>query len=132
MPYKNKEQRKAHIKAYVKRYASRLKALGLCRRCRQKSDGFVYCPACRERDSWEQRRIHYGIDKTSFLSLWNAQNGKCAICKTILESYGRGNLDHDHVTGVIRGILCHKCNRGLGLFNDNVARLKTAIDYLSK
>ena len=40
--------------------------------------------------------------------------------------------DHDHITGVFRGWLCHECNRAIGNFKDNVSRLKKAIDYLDK
>jgi len=39
-------------------------------------------------------------------------------------------VDHDHKTGDIRGMLCHNCNRALGLFKDSVVNLKSAIEYL--
>ena len=39
-------------------------------------------------------------------------------------------LDHDHDAGTFRGWLCHKCNRSLGGFDDNLQSLKRAIDYL--
>ena len=62
----------------------------------------------------------------------------CPICLSTEESAkGAGNskngawcLDHDHTTGSFRGWLCHRCNRGIGCFSDDVNHLKRAISYL--
>lgn len=54
------------------------------------------------------------------------RSGKtCEICDQPAEA-----VDHDHVTGKIRGVLCHHCNRGIGLFEDNPDMLKAAAEYL--
>ena len=55
------------------------------------------------------------------------QQGKCALCPEPAT-----HLDHCHDTGKIRGLLCVKCNSGLGMFKDSVETLKAAIDYLSR
>lgn len=65
------------------------------------------------------------------------QDYKCAICKTIgfkmREDHVSGmNLDHCHETGLARGLLCHNCNRGLGLFQDSPDFLREAANYLEK
>jgi len=68
--------------------------------------------------------------------LFTEQNGRCAICGDEGLMFGEGTqrdtlpLDHDHITGQIRGLLCIKCNRGLGLFKDNPDVLRKAADYL--
>ena len=58
--------------------------------------------------------------------------GKCDICSTDIPGFGRKKLciDHDHTTGAFRGMLCQKCNLGLGNFNDDPNLLKKAIKYL--
>lgn len=56
------------------------------------------------------------------------QHGRCAICRK--SSKRRLHMDHDHKTKLVRGLLCGKCNKGLGLFNDTIDLLNRAIQYL--
>lgn len=75
----------------------------------------------------------YGMTVKERDALLASQNSACAICQTPLE--GRGHLthtDHDHNTGLIRGILCTNCNRGLGHFQDSASLLRKAAEYLEK
>lgn len=71
----------------------------------------------------------YGITLEQHKSMYIDQNGRCALCGEPVP-YDMVNTDHDHKTGKIRGILCRKCNMGLGLLGDNVEGLKTALRYL--
>lgn len=61
-----------------------------------------------------------------------AQKGVCAICGMPESSKGSSRLavDHDHITNKVRGLLCTKCNTGLGVFVDNTLFLSKAIEYL--
>lgn len=59
-----------------------------------------------------------------------AQDNKCAICQDEFSAENRACVDHDHKSGAIRGMLCHHCNTGLGLFRDQPERLAAAIQYL--
>lgn len=76
-------------------------------------------------------RKQYGITLAEYDELLKDQNYKCAICGNEDEVEGRRlAIDHCHSQGHVRGLLCGKCNRGLGLFNDNPELLNNAIGYL--
>jgi hypothetical protein len=68
----------------------------------------------------------YGITAADYDAMVEAQGGLCALCNERKPQH----VDHDRLTGRIRGVLCSCCNQGLGNFRDNVAALKAAIDYL--
>lgn len=106
-------------------------------------DGRSRCSACvssynRNRprlDSRSRRRYRlkteYGITKADFDRMLLEQSNKCKIC--VSTDWGpRGpNVDHDHATGVVRGLLCIRCNVGLGVFLDSPKLLEAARAYLS-
>ena len=70
----------------------------------------------------------YGMTTSDFDEWYNRQAGRCAICHTKPEILC---VDHDHETGLIRGLLCNNCNRGIGLLGDNISRLRSAVGYLT-
>jgi hypothetical protein len=74
----------------------------------------------------------YNITPRQYYAMLEAQGGLCAICGTIGDGDSRLTVDHDHATGVIRALLCGSCNRGIGQFKDDAARLLLAADYLRK
>lgn len=99
-----------------------------CKPCRSKirkqhSNGRVGKLAARK----AHIKARYGITLGEWDSLFAEQGGKCAIC---LEVPINPHTDHCHLTGTVRGILCPDCNKGLGLFKDDIARLQAAIKYL--
>lgn len=75
----------------------------------------------------------YGITLAQFDAMMENQNGQCAICGTT-DPKRKGSrylsVDHCHTTGVVRGLLCYKCNVALGNFEDDTDRLRRAIEYL--
>ena len=76
----------------------------------------------------------YGIDKEGYKKLLKLQNGKCAICG-LLEKEHRNqvlNVDHNHITKKVRGLLCNNCNRGIGHLKDSIFNLRKALEYLSE
>lgn len=82
-------------------------------------------PVSRSRHSFKQKlRQRYGIEPEDWARLYNEQNGQCAICG----STEKLNLDHDHETGEVRGILCWDCNVSLGKFTEK--ELENALEYL--
>ena len=75
----------------------------------------------------------YGITPADYNKMFDIQGGCCAICKGHQSTFDKKlAVDHDHVTGEIRGLLCSPCNRGLGDFRDDVIFLASAIKYLNK
>lgn len=78
----------------------------------------------------------YGITLAEYNSMLESQNNVCAICgnceteKTDKNKNRNLAVDHNHKTGKIRGLLCGKCNKMIGLANDNITILQSAINYL--
>ena len=91
--------------------------------------------AYKERYHEYKLQWKYKISKKDFNLLFESQNGVCAICgkpetrkqKGVLK---RLSVDHDHETGEIRGLVCHRCNTLLGMAEDNIEILENAILYL--
>lgn len=86
----------------------------------------------KQRQSWHLKQ-KYGITLEQYDELLIKQNGKCAVCSKPEqeERYRRLAVDHCHDTLKVRGLLCHRCNRAIGLLKDNVDYLRSAIVYLS-
>ena len=97
-------------------------------RARSQSGGFnCYCKVCRSRRNRAAHLLReYGLTPDALQELVAQQGGVCAICK----ERPAVHVDHDHVTGAVRGVLCFPCNAGLGQFRDRADILRTAIDYL--
>ena len=86
-----------------------------------------------------QNLVRYGVTPETFDALCEVQGNRCPICglsfSEPLDVGGKmkkPHIDHDHYTGAVRGILCGRCNAGLGCFNDNPERLHAAAEYLLK
>jgi hypothetical protein len=79
--------------------------------------------------SREKRRFRsYGLTPAKYDKLFIKQGGKCALCRmTPQEGL---HVDHDHNTGKIRGLLCRKCNTGLGKLGDTAESVQRAVKYL--
>ncbi len=69
----------------------------------------------------------YGISAEKYEQMISSQNGCCALCSEKAESLV---IDHNHKTGKVRALLCHKCNLGLGQFRESPETLIKAIQYL--
>jgi hypothetical protein len=112
-------------------------------------NGDTYCSVCKKKRSvdWKNKntdRIKKIYRKANYKRYYNIsieevdfilkkQNYKCAICNDLLNISKKKafNVDHSHTSLAVRGILCHNCNTGLGLFKDNIKNLFKAILYIS-
>lgn len=72
----------------------------------------------------------YGLNPSEFNAMLNSQGNGCAICGEQFESPSHACVDHDHQTSEVRGLLCRKCNSGIGQFNDKLNLLERAVEYL--
>ena len=81
----------------------------------------------------KQRKLHlfntYNLTEEQYNSLLENQNFRCKICGKPW-TFGTLQVDHDHKTNKIRGLLCRPCNVLLGMANDNQTILLKAIQYL--
>lgn len=84
-----------------------------------------------KRRGWSYNLKQYGITEEEYYIIFNNQNGCCKICKTHQNKLKSSlHIDHNHNTGKVRGLLCGKCNQGLGFFYDNIDLMEKAIEYL--
>ena len=93
------------------------------------------CKSCRNISSrGKHLKLRYGVSEKDYEKMLEEQGGVCKVCgKFELRSKSKYMVvDHCHTTGDVRGILCHKCNTALGLFNDDVDIMKKAIEYLGE
>jgi hypothetical protein len=82
--------------------------------------------------------VHKIATADEYERLASAQRQLCAICghcETMVDPSGRFKrlaVDHDALTGDIRGLLCARCNMGIGLFDHDARRLQAAVEYMLK
>ena len=87
-------------------------------------------------------KYRYGLEWDAYLQLVASSDGKCMLCGDPFVVFKAGStsktgrnrtsmhIDHDHITGKIRGLLCGPCNTGLGHFQDNPERLYAAATWI--
>lgn len=90
------------------------------------------CKLCRSKaaDKEKVRNYNmrkYGITLAHYSQMLKTQNGCCLICK---DGDKKLFVDHSHVTKEVRGLLCHQCNAGIGMFRENPIILQNAIKYI--
>lgn len=74
----------------------------------------------------------FGLTVDQYDEMLRAQGGGCAICGRLPRPDIALHVDHDHETGIVRGLTCFRCNNALGDFNDDPALLARASDYLDR
>jgi nitrate/TMAO reductase-like tetraheme cytochrome c subunit len=129
-------------KAYFANLRAKRKAAGLCLACGKHPYPCEFCrkknkermqkiragiPLPERQKSWKTQRDYFlkrkfGINEQIYNEMLLKQNNSCAICKKTNSGDKRTKnlaVDHCHKTGIIRGLLCAACNKGLGLFEDS-------------
>lgn len=91
---------------------------------------------------WSGLWKRYRVNKARFNEMWHAQKGQCAGCaadlahpewRSDMNKFGlKPEVDHDHATGKVRGLLCHACNDFLGKIKDDRERMQRLVAYLKR
>ena len=74
----------------------------------------------------------YGLTVEQYDAMLAKQRGRCAICGSTEPKHTNWSVDHDHVTGQVRGILCSACNTGIGQLQDDPDIVRKALEYIVK
>lgn len=95
-----------------------------------------YCgeDCARTAKSLGNAKWKYGIDMREYRRMWLKQAGVCAVCR-LPERTERNRLltvDHDHVSGHVRGLLCSQCNRAIGMLQDDPKVIAAAAAYVKR
>jgi len=107
----------------------------ICVTCKKKykptSSAQKRCIGCRHLLNGQ----YNGFTETDYRKLYKKQKGKCALCDKPekIVQYGKRRslgVDHNHKTGIVRGLLCRSCNSALGVLGDDVAGLRKALRYV--
>jgi hypothetical protein len=157
MPYKNPEDGKANKKEYYVMHHERelAKRREYCAKNRDKERARAaeyrnnnrdkvrasdkrfrekHLDKVKVRDTFLKRK--YGISLDEWNLLYEKQRGLCANsgCGKALETVGRWTAatDHDHISGIVRGLLCHGCNTALGLLHDDYVRINGLAEYVKQ
>jgi hypothetical protein len=97
---------------------------GRCKDCCKEhyhNTGYMH----RQKELVLKRRYHLTLDMYEDMVL--SQGDSCAICK---DGTSKLNVDHNHTTGKVRGLLCHSCNLAIGLLKDDVQITLNAAEYI--
>jgi hypothetical protein len=118
---KNRERSIAYVKRWQQENKERVNAF---RRARN---------ATRRQEIREGHlKRTFGLTLAEYAAILEAQGCGCAICGDVPEEGKSLHVDHDHDTRRIHGLLCFRCNGGLGQFSDDIDRLATAMAYIGK
>jgi len=113
--YRRQKEVKARTSAYNKKYAADNPEL------------------MKQKDRKNMLKRFWNMTSEQYNEMLKAQNGTCALCDRTESSPNKSLcIDHDHITGKIRGLLCDNHNRAMGLFKDSIEDLEKAVEYLKK
>jgi hypothetical protein len=115
-------------------YKSSKNIVGLsweCRDClrKRKIDSEGHYKTNKRKAFLAYRKRIFGLSEQDLSDLFISQRGACKICRVafIIDDY---HIDHCHKSGKVRGLLCRRCNTGIGFFDDDTTLLESAIKYL--
>lgn len=96
-------------------------------RCHNHNRLFVKAQKAARHEKYVEKT--YGLSEGQYAALYASQGGRCAICAIATGATKRLAVDHDHVSGYVRGLLCGPCNQQIGIWTPHI--LSNAIAYLA-
>lgn len=96
---------------------------------RERRKKYKATPRAKDSNWASYLNSQHGISVEQYIEIFTTQGGVCAICQQ-LPNNSRLVVDHDHHTGIIRGLLCRRHNAGMGFFNDSADLMEDAARYL--
>ncbi len=137
-----KEKQKLQIKEWGKKHPKKLLAysrkserVNKKKRVAYKAKYYLEHKAQVLLKCWQNKiKRKYKISSEDYFQMLADQNNSCGICKGANAGTkdSRFRIDHCHKTGKVRGLLCHKCNAGIGMLGDNFTSVNAAAEYLKK
>jgi hypothetical protein len=126
-----KEEKKAYNRAYMKEYSKRPEVIARRKKILKK---YRNSPKGKKTRGLTQKSYllakRYGLTVEDLAKLLEVANNSCQICDKAFSGKLRPCIDHDHITGKVRGILCSTCNSALGFLKDDINLTKKAVKYL--
>ena len=113
-------------------YKDRGNTTGYTQWCKQcvNAQKNTWWAANKSRALRQRQAKRYGLKSEDIDRMLEAQSGLCGICNNPMSSNKTTHVDHNHETGRVRGLLCERCNLGLGMFREDPAILARAITWL--
>lgn len=102
----------------------------LCDPCKEQAPAYHRTPKGKQQQEDYRLQRAYGVSLEEYYLLLRQQGGVCAVCEKVNKNGNKLSVDHDHVTGVVRGLLCYNCNRGIGWLGDSPPILLRALEYV--
>lgn len=131
---RNKEKDREYARQWALRNPEKVKENNKNRK-RTKKQHSEYMKAWRIKEPEKAKsadlKKQYGITIDDYNKKLQSQNCKCAVCGS-LQGKRALAVDHNHSTGEIRDLLCHRCNTSIGLMDESIDKLKALISYLEK
>lgn len=120
------------VREFYRRSKSPTGYQSTCKKCsnaatnRARTKRYKNSEVARDLDKARNRCRKYGITLDEYYTL--KETAECEVCKRPDKLV----IDHDHKTGQVRGLLCQNHNMGIGLFNESIEHMQSAIQYLQK
>jgi hypothetical protein len=136
MPYKDTEKEREYQREYRSRPDVKRKHNTIYRKPGSKEKAKEYQKEYRIKNETkfkEYKCKNYGITLKDWTAMFDLQNGCCAICGVPQSKLKKSlYIDHCHITGKVRGLLCYGCNTILGYSKDSIEMLDKAIEYIKR